>query len=225
MNPERLLGHLIKSGLRQGGGMAKGLNMGGKAGLGMGALGLAFAAYEHFTDPTRAAAPPVPPPNSPAPSPSTAVAPDSVGPPPVPPPLPAATTSASGAPANNESNPSLSAEDSVLLIRAMIAAANADGFIDKDEEERIMSSARDSHFDAEDLEFLESEIHKPRSLFEIALEATSPELAQQVYAASVLVLKVDSEAELTYLRQLASAMHLTDDDVKLIHSQLDKPSE
>ena len=45
MNVERLLGHLVMSGIRGGG---KSAGLGSKSMLGMGAIGVAVAAYEHF---------------------------------------------------------------------------------------------------------------------------------------------------------------------------------
>jgi len=49
-----------------------------------------------------------------------------------------------------------------------------------------MKSARENGLDHEDQEYLESEINKPRTLFEIVAGATTPGLARQVYVASLL---------------------------------------
>ena len=57
-HPERLLGQLLQSGLsgglgrsrrKRGGSMLGGLSTGTKAQIGMGLLGVAMAAYEHYT--------------------------------------------------------------------------------------------------------------------------------------------------------------------------------
>ena len=65
-NPERLLGQLLQSGLsgglgrgrkrRRGGSLLGGLSTGTKAQLGMGLLGVAIAAYEHYSKQGGAAA-------------------------------------------------------------------------------------------------------------------------------------------------------------------------
>jgi len=62
LNPQRLLGQLLSGGLSR-----RRYGSGGKAMLGLGALGVAFAAYEHFsnqksTQATPADGPPPPPP-------------------------------------------------------------------------------------------------------------------------------------------------------------------
>lgn len=206
MHVERILGHMIRSGLRDGSRKVSGFNLGGKAGLGMGALGLAFAAFEHFGRQST-----VNPPTSSAPPAMGADVSPGSGPPPLPnssvPPLPPRPTEPE----------TLDAE---LLIRAMIAAAHADGLIDRDEERRIIESTRESGLDEEDREWLESEINRPRTMFEIVASAKTPELARQVYAASLLALRVDHDDERNYLQQLASSLHLTDEDVREIESDL-----
>ena len=217
MNAERLLGYLMKSGLRAGA-RSEGFSFGSKAKLGMGALGIAMAAYEHFAEQTNTnletavTAPPPPPlPNTRDRKSGTAV----------PPPLPPSSSTADAvATTSDTETPKLTPDESLLLIRAMIAAANADNFIDKEEEQRIIDSARKSGFSDDDIQCLEDEIHRPWSMFELATGATTPELAKQVYIASVLAVDVDSEAETTYLRQLAGCLHLTNTDTAEIHAQL-----
>ena len=205
MNPERLLGHLLMSGLRGGKKKKKGLGFGTKATLGMGALGIAMAAYEHFATQSSSAAPTsagaAPPP----------LPPQSAGgqssPTPPPPPV---------APSQSQQTK----EDAELLVRAMIAAANADGLIDKAEEQRILDAARSDKLDDDELEFLESEMHRPRTMFEIVAGATTPDLQRQVYAASCLAIHADTEAEQNYLKQLASSLHLTAEQVAEIESDV-----
>ena len=63
-------------------------------------------------------------------------------------------------------------------------------------------------------------MNRPWSVFEIATGATTPELAKQVYVASLLAVDVDSEDETNYLRQLAGSLHLSDDVVDEIHADM-----
>ena len=206
MNPEIILGHLLQSGLRTSRRERVGVGFGTKARLGMGALGLAIAAFEHFSQQSKtsssSATPPIPPRASRA----------------VPPPIPSAE------PPAEQASTSLSIThdhaDTELLIRAMIAAANADRLIDRDEEQRILEAGAENQLTQEDLEYLESEINRPRTMFEIVAGATTRELARQVYTASLLAVSVDTEAERRYLRELASSLHLSPADVEEIESEV-----
>jgi uncharacterized membrane protein YebE (DUF533 family) len=93
-----------------------------------------------------------------------------------------------------------------LVLRAMIAAAKADGAVDAQEMERLlgrMESAGD-----EERRFVMAELAKPVDVAALAAEATSPQLAAEVYAASLLSIDLDSEAEKAHLRALAAALRL-----------------
>ena len=48
-------------------------------------------------------------------------------------------------------------------------------------------------------------------------------VATQVYAASLFALDIDTEAEKDYLRQLAQALNLNSDSVKMLHEMTDSP--
>lgn len=211
---ERLLGSLVTSALSQGftgRGSARGLTGGlksaagslisqNKAAIGMGLLGLAVGAFEHFTQKN----PPgtVVPAGGTAPGGYTPVAPKPQAPHPAvnwtPPPLPRPAAQRAEA-----SNP-----DAILLVRAMIAAANADHAIDIQERQRILERVTASGLEAEEVAFVEGELANPLELRSLAEQATSPEVAEQVYAASVLAIEVDSEAERNYLQRLATALKL-----------------
>ena len=215
-NAERLLGSLLSSALGQGltGRVSKSRRHGGglksmagslisqnKTAIGMGLLGLAVGAYEHFTQNQN----PQTPGNPQSPGGSNPVAPmpqggGGVAPPAVswtPPPLPSNPTTE--APAN---------EEALLLIRAMIAAANADHAVDDVERHAILEKVTASGLGAEEHSFIEKELANPLDLRNLVAKVKSPEMAEQVYAASVLALEVDSDAERNYLQRLASALNL-----------------
>ncbi len=196
----------------------------GKAAIGMGILGVAIAAFEHFTSrpaaypaqyPAQypAAAPQVPPPLSPSspPPPPPGSAPlTSAGPAPGLPSgaygttraIPAANAGASFGLPPVAPPPSASAADPVLLIRAMIAAAHADGIMDATERERISSQLQRSTLDDDERAFLEREFASPRTRREIAADVASPQAAAEVYAVSLLAVDVDTDAEHDYLEGL-----------------------
>ena len=215
-NAERLLGSLLSNALGQGltGRVSKSRRHGGglksmagslisqnKTAIGMGLLGLAVGAYEHFTQSQNPQAPG----NPPSPGSSNPVAPmpqagGGVARPAVnwtPPPLP--SSPAAEAPAN---------EEALLLIRAMIAAANADHAVDDVERHAILEKITASGLGAEERAFIEKELSNPLDLRSLVAQVKTPEMAEQVYAASLLALEVDSDAERNYLQRLASALNL-----------------
>ena len=215
-NAERLLGSLLSNALGQGltGRVSKSRRHGGglksmagslisqnKTAIGMGLLGLAVGAYEHFTqnqNPQARGNPPSPGGSNPvAPMPQVG---GGVARPAVnwtPPPLP--SNPAPEAPAN---------EDALLLIRAMIAAANADHVVDDVERHTILGKVTASGLGAEEHGFMEEELANPLDIRALAAQVKSPEMAEQVYAASILALEVDSDAERNYLQRLASTLNL-----------------
>jgi uncharacterized membrane protein YebE (DUF533 family) len=214
-NAERLLGSLLSNALGQGltGRVSKSRRHGGglksmagslisqnKTAIGMGLLGLAVGAYEHFTQNQNPQAPG----NPPSPGRSNPVAPmPQVGggarpavnwtPPPLPP---------------NPPREAVSNEDALLLIRAMIVAANADHAVDDVERHAILGKVIASGLGAEEHSFIEKELANPLDLRALVAQVKSPEMAEQVYAASVLALEVDSDAERNYLQRLVSALNL-----------------
>ncbi len=95
-----------------------------------------------------------------------------------------------------------------MLIRAMIAAANADHAVDDVERHAILEKVTASGLGAEERDFIEQELANPLDLRALVAQVKSPEMAEQVYAASVLALEVDSDAERNYLQRLASALNL-----------------
>jgi uncharacterized membrane protein YebE (DUF533 family) len=215
-NAERLLGSLLRNALGTGltGRASRTLRSEGlkttagsllsqnKAAIGMGLLGLAVGAYEHFMQ-DRNAQPPL---QSPSPGSASALAPmpqstSGISPHPgvpwAPPPLPAD-------PAPEASRN----EESLLLIRAMIAAANADHAVDDAERETILAKVSASGLGPEERSFIEQELSNPPDMRSLASQVKSPQMAEQVYTASVLALEVDSDAERNYLQRLASALNL-----------------
>jgi uncharacterized membrane protein YebE (DUF533 family) len=91
----------------------------------------------------------------------------------------------------------------LLLIQAMIAAACADGHMDNDERERIMARVADAELAADEKAMVFDALHQPLSLSELSQRVDCPELAAEVYMASLLAVdETRIEAEL-YLDALA----------------------
>ncbi|KQY33958.1 tellurite resistance TerB family protein [Rhizobium sp. Root483D2] len=98
----------------------------------------------------------------------------------------------------------------LVLVRAMIAAARADGHIDDTERARIMDKVKVSGLDSEAEQFLHEELSKPVDLDAIVAAAVSEEERVELYTASRLAIDADSRAERGYLDQLAGRLGLAD---------------
>jgi uncharacterized membrane protein YebE (DUF533 family) len=109
----------------------------------------------------------------------------------------------------------------MLVLKAMINAAKADGDIDAEEKARILAKIDPS--DAEAHEFLEHEMAKPIDTASIVSAVTAPAQAAQVYAASLLAIKVDTAAERTYLTTLARDLKLSPEVVRRLHEMTGVP--
>ena len=106
--------------------------------------------------------------------------------------------------------PDLGDAKALLLIRAMIAAANADGRISPDEQRRILDSLDAAQAEPEDRRIVEAELRAPRPMDDIVREVRDPETAEQVYLASELAVRGGNDVDRQYLAYLASRLGLTD---------------
>lgn len=106
--------------------------------------------------------------------------------------------------------PDLGDAKALLLIRAMIAAANADGRISPDEQRRILDSLNAAQADLEDRRIVEAELRSPRPMDDIVRDVRDPDTAEQVYLASELAVRGGSEVDRQYLAYLAARLGLSD---------------
>jgi uncharacterized membrane protein YebE (DUF533 family) len=96
-----------------------------------------------------------------------------------------------------------------LLLKAMINAAKADGQIDQNEVQRIVGRLGDAGIDQKIQNFIMSEMNKPMDTDELVGEAKgNPQLAAQLYAASLLAIEVDTPGERAYLEDFAKRLGL-----------------
>ena len=96
----------------------------------------------------------------------------------------------------------------LALIRAMIAAAKADGHIDADEQRRIFARVGEAGLDAESKAFVFDALAAPIGISEVAAFATTPEQAAEIYLVSRLAVESDGPAEIAYLEALAHRLKL-----------------
>ncbi len=109
---------------------------------------------------------------------------------------------------------------SLVLLRAMISAAKADGHIDTEEQARLDVEIEKLGFDAETLHFVKEEIARPVNVEEIAAAADSQESAAEIYLASLAVIDVDNYMERGYLDELAKRLKLAPGLVQELEAQL-----
>ena len=99
-------------------------------------------------------------------------------------------------------------EHSHAILRALIAAAKADGRID-DAEKRMISTEIGRHTDDPQLQqWLDDEVAKPLDAREVAQSATDPGMASEMYLASVMLVDDQQDAERNYLDELAAALQI-----------------
>jgi uncharacterized membrane protein YebE (DUF533 family) len=111
-------------------------------------------------------------------------------------------------------------QTATLILAAMINAAKADGQVDQEELQRIIGKLRKAGAEAEAMQFVMSELRKPMDLEGLIRAVPDQQVAVQLYAASLLAIEVDTEAERQYLRRLAHGLGLDASVVRRVHQCL-----
>lgn len=96
----------------------------------------------------------------------------------------------------------------LALVRAMIAAANADGHIGADEQKQIFDKANELNLAADEKAFIFDAMAQPASAAQIASLAASPHQAAELYAAARLSINPDHPDEKEFLETLEEALRL-----------------
>ena len=136
---------------------------------------------------------------------------------------PAAQFAAGAAPLQADVAAVASEEGERLALRAMIAAAKADGQIDQAEMDRILGHLQADEVTEAERRFVLDEIRKPLDPADLAKDVRNPAQAAEVYAASLLAIDVDSEVEREYLRNLSRALRLDPGVVAFLHQTTGAP--
>ncbi|WP_428493367.1 tellurite resistance TerB family protein [Rhodopila sp.] len=135
-------------------------------------------------------------------------------------------TAAGGAPAKTlaqvpgYSDPAEVQRKARLMIRAMVQAAKADGTVDQAETARITGHIDRGGDGPEARAFVEHELRQPVDPAALARDVKSRQEALEVYAASVMAIDVDTDAERDYLAKLAKALTLQPEAVAQINAAL-----
>ncbi|MAW88732.1 MAG: protein YebE [Phyllobacteriaceae bacterium] len=101
-------------------------------------------------------------------------------------------------------------EFALALVRAMIAAARADGHIDEGERQRILERATLAGLDDDTARFIEAELSQPVDLDNLVKAATTDAQKVELYTASRLAIEPKTRAERGYLDMLAGRLGLPD---------------
>ncbi|MFT0849481.1 tellurite resistance TerB family protein [Achromobacter sp. F4_2707] len=99
-------------------------------------------------------------------------------------------------------------QHSRAMLSAMIAAAKADGHIGPEEKAMIEAEVQRLAVNEADQRWLHAELEKPADPAAVAAMAQSPEMATEIYLASLLVTEQDSFMERAYLDELARSLRL-----------------
>ncbi len=105
------------------------------------------------------------------------------------------------------------------MLTAMIAAAKADGHLD--ERERGLIAAELSHLenDSAQRQWFDQQVQRPLDPADVARAATTPQLASEMYLASLVVADETSFMERAYLDELARQMNLPPDLKRALEAQ------
>jgi uncharacterized membrane protein YebE (DUF533 family) len=99
-------------------------------------------------------------------------------------------------------------ESALLYIRAMIAAAAADGRIDAKEQEKILGGLKQAGLDRQAEEFIANELNNPASTSDLAAAVHGEAEAVQVFTAARIAIDLDSNEEHDFLVALANDLGL-----------------
>lgn len=111
-------------------------------------------------------------------------------------------------------------QHSVLILKAMIAAAKADGHVDAEETAKIEQAIASMGADSSVSQLVSAELAKPLDPAEVARSVSGPEQAAEVYLASLLVADEQNFMEKAYLKELANQLGLAGDLVAQLEAQV-----
>lgn len=104
--------------------------------------------------------------------------------------------------------PAQAEQHSQAVLRALVAAAKSDGHIDERERALIEGEFSRLDNDRELQHWLHDELNKPLDPAEVARAAQTPEMAAEMYLASVMMVDQQNFMERAYLDELARQLRL-----------------
>jgi len=113
---------------------------------------------------------------------------------------------------------------SSAILAAMIGAAKADGHIGPEERHLLETELSRLAADAGDRAWLEAELARPLDPAAVAQAARTPEMAAEMYLASLLMVDEESYMERAYLDELARQLGLPDDLKRQLETRAAQPA-
>jgi uncharacterized membrane protein YebE (DUF533 family) len=104
--------------------------------------------------------------------------------------------------------PAQAEQHSQAILKALVAAAKADGHIDERERQLIEGEFTRLDNDQELQHWLHAELNRPLDPGDVARAASTPEMAAEMYIASVMLVDEESFMENAYLDELAKQLKL-----------------
>lgn len=111
-------------------------------------------------------------------------------------------------------------EKGELIVQAMINAAKADGQIDQEEQDKIVKQM--GQLTQDDVEYLRREFSKPLNLRDFVWSVPLG-AEQEIYAISMMSMNLDTNAEVSYLKDLAHGLRLQPTLCAQIHQRFGVP--
>ncbi len=115
---------------------------------------------------------------------------------------------------------SIDGAHSKALLKAMIAAAKADGHVDDNERNAIIQQVEKLGLGDTAAAMIAEELNQPLDINAVVAGVSSPEQAAEIYLISRVVLDVDNDQEKAYLEQLAAALKLAPSLVAELEKQV-----
>lgn len=113
----------------------------------------------------------------------------------------------------------MSADYQLTLVKAMIAAAKADGHIDQEEQKRIFEAIEKMELNSESKAMIFDLLQKPISVSEIAGGVSSMEQKTELYLVSCMIIDPDHPDEEAHLDKLAGVLDLPPGLVQYLQAQ------
>jgi len=118
----------------------------------------------------------------------------------------------------NELDKDAANKRSQVLLKAMVAAAKADGHVNSKEITAIEEQIKKLGLSPEVAALLQAEINKPLDVKEVAALAEDQAMASEIYLVSAVVTDKENSMEKEYLGELAQALKLPDALVVELHN-------
>ncbi len=116
----------------------------------------------------------------------------------------------------------------ILMLRAMVYSARADGHIDEQEKDRIMKIAEQFLPGADTRSLIQSFMNEPLDIGTLVSGIDSPDQREDLFRLSCLVIDIDHFMERSYIDALASALAITktrqaelEQEVQAVKAQVD----